>query len=113
MLSFLYLFLTSYILQPPKDVTLDKVVSMKPGMHKSDVVEILGIPPYDPESFNYTRKVFIYVDRVTDRRSISFNTKPVTGKKQWVNNLNQSCLFDGKRLILNHASSALKISENM
>lgn len=80
-LSFLFLFITSCIVQSPKYTTLDKVLSLQLGMHKAEVEEILGIPPYNLKSYNDTSDVFIYVYRVTDRRTLSFNTKPVNGRK--------------------------------
>lgn len=77
---FIILCFTSCIVKSPKYTTLDKVVSLKLGMSKADVEEKLGVKPYDLKAYTDTSNVFIYVYRVTDRRTISFNTKPVNGK---------------------------------
>ena len=79
--AFILLFLTSCIVQSPKYTTLEKVMSLQLGMSKGQVEEILGIQPYNLKAYNDTSNVFIYVYRVTDRRTISFDTKPVNGKK--------------------------------
>ena len=78
---FILLFLTSCIIQSPKYTTLDKVMSLKLGMSRTAVEETLGIKPYDIKSYNDTSNVFIYVYRVTDRKTLSFNTKMVNGKE--------------------------------
>ena len=78
---FILLFLTSCIIQSPKYTTLDKVMSLKLGMSRTAVEETLGIKPYDIKSYNDTSNVFIYVYRVTDRKTLSFNTKAVNGKE--------------------------------
>ena len=41
----------------------------------------MGVKPYDLKAINDTSIVFIYVYRVTDRRTISFYTKPVNGSE--------------------------------
>jgi hypothetical protein len=48
-------------------------------MSKSQVEEILGIQPYDVKAYTDTSNVFIYVYRVTERKTISFNTRPMNG----------------------------------
>ena len=78
---FILLFFTSCIVQSPKYTTLDKVMSLQLGMSKVQVEEILGIQPYNLKSYNDTSNVFIYVYRLTDRRTLSIDTKPVNGKK--------------------------------
>ena len=75
------LFFTSCIIQSPKYTTLEKVMSLQPGMSRAQVEEILGIEPYNLKAFNDTSDVYIYVYRVTDRKTFSFNTKPVNGRK--------------------------------
>jgi hypothetical protein len=51
------------------------------GMSKNQVEETLGIKPYNIKAYTDTSIVFIYVYRVTDRKTLSFNTKPVNGKE--------------------------------
>ncbi|MFI5220073.1 MAG: hypothetical protein ACHQNT_11370 [Bacteroidia bacterium] len=75
------LLLTSCIVQSPKYTTLKQVMTLELGMPRTQVEEILGIEPYDLKAVTDTSDVFIYVYRVTDRRTIYFNTKPVNGKK--------------------------------
>jgi outer membrane protein assembly factor BamE (lipoprotein component of BamABCDE complex) len=67
--------------QSPKYTTLEKVMSLQLGMSKVQVEDTLGIQPYDLKAYNDTSNVFIYVYRVNDRRTLSFNTKPMNGKK--------------------------------
>ena len=74
-------FFTSCIVQSPKYTTLEKVISLQLGMSKVQVEEILGLQPYDLKAYTDTSNVFIYVYRVTERRTVSFNTKPLNGKK--------------------------------
>ncbi len=75
------LFLTSCIVQSPKYSTLEKVVSLQIGMTRVEVEKTLGIEPYDLKSYTDTSQVFIYVYRVVDRKTLSFYTKPVNGRK--------------------------------
>ncbi len=75
------LFLTSCIVQSPKYASLEQVMSLQLGMSKPQVEEILGIKPYNLKAYTDTSNVFIYVYRVTDRRTLSFFTKPVNGSK--------------------------------
>jgi len=49
-------------------------------MTKTEVDSLLGLEPYDLKARNDSTVTFIYMYRVTDRRTISFNTKPVNGK---------------------------------
>jgi outer membrane protein assembly factor BamE (lipoprotein component of BamABCDE complex) len=67
--------------QSPKYTTLEKVISLQLGMSKAQVEGILGIQPYDLKAYTDTSNVFIYVYRVTERRTFSFNTKPLNGRK--------------------------------
>jgi hypothetical protein len=78
---FVSLFLSSCIVQSPKYSTLDKVISLQLGMSKTQVEEVLEVQPYDIKAYNDSSNVFIYVYRLTDRRTLSFDTKPVNGKK--------------------------------
>ena len=79
--AFILSFLTSCIVQSPKYTTLKKVMTLQLGMSRSQVEEILGVQPYNLKSYNDSSNVFMYVYRVTDRRTFSFNTKPVNGKE--------------------------------
>lgn len=72
---------TSCIVQSPKYTTLQKVISLQLGMSKAEVEQTLGIQPYDLKAYTDTSNVFIYVYRVTDRKTLSFYTKFVNGKK--------------------------------
>ena len=76
------LLLTSCITQSPKYATLPQVMSLQLGMSKEKVEQTLGIPPYDLKTFTDTTTVFIYVYRVYDRKTLSFNTKPTNGNKR-------------------------------
>jgi len=79
--AFFMLVLTSCIVQSPKYTTLGKVLTLELGMSKAQVEEKLGVQPYDLKAFTDTSSEFIYVYRVTDRKTLSFNTKPVNGKR--------------------------------
>src|ERR1700751_2538109 len=74
------LLFTSCIVQSPKYTTLEKVISLRLGMSKIEVEEALGIKPYDIKAYTDTSNVFIYVYRITDRKTLSFNTKTVNGR---------------------------------
>lgn len=78
---FLLLFLSSCFVRSPKYSTLEQVMSLKLGMTKAQVEETLGVQPYDLKANTDTSNVFIYVYRVTERRTVSFYTKPVNGKE--------------------------------
>ena len=80
-IAIMLLFLTSCIVQSPKYTTLAQVMSLQVGMTKAQVEEILGVQPYDLKSITDTTDIFIYVYRVTDRKTISFNTNPINGSK--------------------------------
>lgn len=79
--AFILLLLTSCIVQSPKYTSIKQVMTLEIGMSRVEVEKILGIEPYDLKAITDTSNVFIYVYRVTDRRTIYFNTKPVNGKK--------------------------------
>jgi len=76
------LLLTSCIIQSPKYAKLSQVMSLQLGMTRELVEEILGVQPYDLKAFTDTTSVFIYVYRVNDRKTLSFNTKPTNGNKR-------------------------------
>lgn len=75
------LLLTSCFVQSPKYTSLEQVKSLKVGMTKVEVEEMLGIQPYDIKASTDSSKVFIYVYRVIDRKTLSFNTKKTNGRK--------------------------------
>ncbi len=82
LLLFLFVsLLSSCLVQSPKYTSIDQVMSLEPGMTKDQVEERLGVKPYDVKLLTDTSKVYIYVYRVSDRKTLSFNTKPVNGKK--------------------------------
>lgn len=71
---------SSCIVQSPKYSTLEQVMTLKLGMTKIEVEEILGVQAYDLKAKNDSDNVLIYIYRVLDRKTLSFNTKPVNGK---------------------------------
>jgi outer membrane protein assembly factor BamE (lipoprotein component of BamABCDE complex) len=79
--AFYFLFLPSCIVQSPKYTSLDKAMSLKLGMSKAQVEDILGVQPYNLKAYTDTGNVFIYVYRVTERRTLALYTKPVNGIK--------------------------------
>lgn len=74
------LLLTSCIVQSPKYTTLPRVISLKLGMTREDVEKILGVAPYDLKTYTDTSSVFVYVYRVSERKTLSFFTGPLNGK---------------------------------
>jgi outer membrane protein assembly factor BamE (lipoprotein component of BamABCDE complex) len=80
-ISFMSLFFSSCFVQSPKYASLNQVMTLEFGMTRTQVEEILGIPPYDLKARTDTSIVFIYVYRVTERKTFSFHTKPLNGKK--------------------------------
>lgn len=78
---FFLLMLTSCIVRSPKYSTLQQVMNLQVGMSKTQVEQTLGVKPYTIKAFTDTSTVFIYVYRPTERRTLSFNTKPVNGKE--------------------------------
>lgn len=58
---------------------LNQVMSLHIGMSRVEVEKVLGVKPYNLKSNNDTSIVFIYVYRVTERKTLSFNTEPVNG----------------------------------
>jgi hypothetical protein len=73
-------FFTSCIVQSPKYTTVGQVMTLQLGMCRSEVEKILGIQPYDLKMYTDTSNVFIYVYRVNERQTLSFNTRPLNGK---------------------------------
>ena len=51
-------------------------------MTKEKVEELLGVQPYDLKSVTDSSNVFIYVYRVMDRKTLSFYTRPLNGRKK-------------------------------
>jgi len=80
--AFLVLLLPSCIIQSPKYAKLNQVMSLQLGMTREKVEQILGVQPYDLKTFTDTTTVLIYVYRVNDRKTLSFNTKPTNGNKR-------------------------------
>jgi hypothetical protein len=76
---FILMFFTSCIVQSPKYSTLEQVMSLQTGMSRAEVEQKLQLQPYDLKAYNDTSNVFIYVYRVNDRKTFSFNTHQVNG----------------------------------
>jgi len=76
---FILMCLTSCIVQSPKYALLEQVMLLEVGMSRAQVEEKLGLQPYDLKAYNDTSNVFIYVYRVNDRKTISFNTHQLNG----------------------------------
>ena len=76
-----FFIFTSCIVQSPKYTTLQKVLSLQIGMSKTEVEQILGLTPYDLKAYTDTSSVFIYIYRTTDRKTLSFYTKPINGRR--------------------------------
>ncbi len=81
LLLFACTLVSSCVVQSPKYTSIEQVMSLKVGMSKVQVEEILGIKPYDVKIYSDTSNVLIYVYRVADRKTLSFNTGPVNGKE--------------------------------
>lgn len=79
--AIVFLFLSSCIVQSPKYTSLKQVTLLQLGMTKTEVEEKLNLKPYDLKAYTDTSKVFIYVYRVIDRKTLSFNTKPTNGRE--------------------------------
>jgi hypothetical protein len=72
---------SSCIVQSPKYTSLKQVTLLQLGMTKTEVEERLDLQPYDLKAYTDTSKVFIYVYRVIDRKTLSFNTGPTNGRE--------------------------------
>jgi hypothetical protein len=79
--AIIFLFLSSCIVQSPKYTSLEQVTLLQLGLTKAEVEEKLDLKPYDLKAYTDTSKVFIYVYRVIDRKTLSFNTKPTNGRE--------------------------------
>jgi outer membrane protein assembly factor BamE (lipoprotein component of BamABCDE complex) len=79
-LLFLLIF-TSCFVQSPRYTMLEQVMTLRVGMSKAEVEDVLGLKPYNLKAYTDTSNVFIYVYRVTERKTISFDTKPVNGNE--------------------------------
>ena len=75
------MFLTSCIVQSPKYTTLDRVICLELGMTKDQVEQELGIKPYNLKAYTDTSNSFIYVYRVIERKTLSFDTRMVNGRE--------------------------------
>ena len=80
-IAILILVFTSCIVQSPKYTTIDKVMTLQLGMTKTQVEESLGLQPYDLKANTTGTNVFVYVYRITDRKTVSFYTNELNGKK--------------------------------
>ncbi|MES2837832.1 MAG: hypothetical protein V4667_09940 [Bacteroidota bacterium] len=80
-ISFIFLFFTSCIVQSPVYTTLPQVLCLEIGMSKTMVEDTLGIKPYNIKTLNDSSTVFIYVYRLADRKTFSFDTRSKNGKK--------------------------------
>lgn len=72
---------SSCIVQSPKYTTFDKVLELKLGMSKEEVEKILTLAPYELKSTTDTSNSYIYIYRVNERKTLSFNTKERNGKE--------------------------------
>jgi hypothetical protein len=82
-LKFLFpiLLFSSCIVQSPKYTSLEQVMSLHTGMTKTEVEESLKLKPYDLKAVTDSGTTLIYIYRVIDRRTLSFDTKPDNGRK--------------------------------
>ncbi len=80
-LLFVLVSFPSCIIQAPKYTMVEQVLTLKEGMSKEEVSNVLGIPPYDFKSASDSGLVLIYKYRVTDRKVFPYNLKPTNGKK--------------------------------
>lgn len=80
--SFIQLLsLPSCIVHAPKYSTIEKVLTLKQGMTKDEVSQVLGISPYNLVSVNDTGEtVLLYKYRVANRAMVPFFLKPTNGK---------------------------------
>ena len=77
---FILLFFTSCIVQSPKYTTLEQVMTLQTGMSRVEVENTLKLQPYDIKAISDTSNVFIYIYRVNDRKTLSFNTTSLNGR---------------------------------
>lgn len=79
--AFLFLFLTSCIVQSPKYTSFEQVLSLELGMTRQQVEEKLDLEPYNLKAHTDTTNVYTYVYRVNDRKTLSFYTRKKNGKE--------------------------------
>jgi hypothetical protein len=78
---FILLFFTSCIVQSPKYTSLEQVMTLQTGMSRVEVENTLKLQPFDIKAISDTSNVLIYIYRVYDRKTLSFNTTSLNGKK--------------------------------
>lgn len=74
--------LTSCFVNSPKFTTIDQVMKLQLGMTQNQVENILQLKPYDFKANTETGNTYIYIYRVFERRTLSFNTKSNNGNEQ-------------------------------
>jgi hypothetical protein len=99
-ISILLIF-TSCIVQSPKYTTLEKVISLHLGMSKDEVEAALDVQPYDFKALTDTSSVFIYIYRTTDRKTLSFNTKYLNGRKATGKYVQLAVTYSKKDVVIN------------
>ena len=107
LITWFILFFTSCIVESPKYTTLEKVISLQLGMSKAEVEERLGVKPYDLKAYTDTSNVFIYVYRVTDRKTLSLFTKPLNGHTSKGKYVQLEVSYSKKDKVINIASCNL------
>jgi hypothetical protein len=105
--GFIFLLLSSCIIQSPKYTSLEKVISLQIGMQKDSVEKVLGIVPYNLLKRNDTSTTYIYVYRLIDRRTISFDTKAINGKETKGKYVQLAIEYSKKNKVLSIASCSL------
>jgi len=105
--AFVLLFLSSCFVRSPKYSTFEKVMSLQLGMTKAQVEETLGVVPYDLKSYNDTSNIFIYVYRVTERRTLSFKTNDMNGKEVMGKYVQLEVTYSKKGKVMNIGSCNL------
>ncbi len=74
-------FLSSCVVQMPKYASVDQVFSLKLGMTKTEVADLLGVGPYSLKAMQDSDVVYIYKYRTNDRRALSLFAKKTNGIK--------------------------------
>lgn len=101
------MILTSCLVRSPKYSTLNQVISLQIGMTKAEVDELLGVQPYDLKALSDTSITYIYVYRVTERRTFSFNTKPLNGKEVTGKYVQLAIMYSKNNQVINIESCSL------
>lgn len=78
-----FLLVQGCVIIYPKFTTIDKVITIKPGMTFKNVSETLGIQPYDFIVIENGEKKMIYKYRVYDRKIPKDLMEPNNGKDLW------------------------------